>query len=161
MSKLSGSTYSLILVAIAMLGVIGSSLRLLSFASKLLPLIISSMVLLLAIIGLAREMKVGASLKGTAASAAEEATGEKKKNVGVRDYSGISAWILGYSFAIYLVGFLTANLLFTGAYMKRHGSTWFETVMTAVIFTAVIYAVFDLAFNTDLYKGQLPMWLGF
>ena len=158
MRKLSGSSYSFILVAIAMLSVIGSSRGLLSFASKLLPLIISSIVLLLAIIGLAREMKVGASLKRTAVSAGEGGTGEKK-NAGIREYSGISAWILGYSLAIYLVGFLTANLLFVGAYMKRHGSTWFETVMTAVIFTGVIYAVFDLAFNTDLYKGQLLMWL--
>jgi hypothetical protein len=114
---------------------------------------------MLAIIGLAREMKAGVSRERTAASDSEE-TGEKKV-VGVRQYSGISAWLLGYALSIYLLGFLIATLGFVGAYMKRHGSTWFETVMTAAIFTAVIYAVFDLAFNTDLYKGQLPMWLGF
>jgi hypothetical protein len=159
MRKLSASSYSFILVAIAMLGVIGSSRGLHSFASKLLPLIISCIVFLLAILGLIREMKAGASLKRTAVSAGEGGTGEKKNNAGIREYSGISAWILGYSLAIYLLGFLTANLVFVGAYMKRHGSTWFETVMTAVIFTAVIYAVFDLAFNTDLYKGQLLIWL--
>ena len=159
MKKLPGSSYSVILVAIAMLVVIGSALRLESFASKLLPLIIGSMVFLLAIIGLAREIRVGYSLKGTAVSASEGGTGEKKKNTGVLEYSGISAWILGYSLSIYLLGFLIATLVFVGAYMKRHGSNWFETVMTAVIFTAIIYAVFDLAFNTDLYKGQLLMWL--
>ena len=144
MKKLSSSAYSLILVAIAMLGVIGSSLRLLSFASKLLPLIIGSIVFLLAIIGLAREIKAGVSPEATAVSASEGGVGEKKKNTGVLEYSEISAWILGYAVSIYLVGFLIATLALVGAYMKRHGSSWFETVMTAVIFTAIIYVVFDL-----------------
>ena len=158
MKKLSSSACSLILVAIAMLGVIGLSLGLLSFASKLLPLIIGSIVFLLAIIGLAREIKAGVSPEATAVSASEGGASDKEKNTGVLEYSEISAWILGYAVSIYLVGFLIATLAFVGAYMKRHDSSWFETVVTAVIFTAIIYAVFDLAFNTDLYKGQLLMW---
>jgi hypothetical protein len=143
-----------------MLVVIGSSLRLEFFASKLLPLVIGSIVFVLAIIGLAGEIMAGHSLEGATGPSSEGRVREKKFT-GLREYSGISAWILGYSLSIYVVGLLIATLLFVGAYMKRYGSNWPETMITAVVFTVILYAVFDLAFNVELYKGQIIMWLGF
>ena len=56
---------------------------------------------------------------------------------------------------------MIAILVFVGAYMKQHGSRWLAVVTTAVIFTGIMYAVFNAALKADLYKGQLPMWLGF
>ncbi len=160
MRKLSGSSYSLILVMVVMLALIGLSLRLEYFASKLLPLLMGSTVLLLAVIALAREIKAGHSLEEATVAAGKTGVGEKDSaEVGI--YSGIAAWIIGFFLSIYVLGFMIATLLFVGAYMKRHGSKWPETVITAVIFTGIIYAVFDLAFKAELYKGQLLMWLDF
>ena len=160
MRKLRGSSYSLILVMVVMLAFIGLSLRLVYFASKLLPLLIGSIVLVLAAIALAREIKAGHSLEEGIATTNETGVGEKT-SAEVGKYSGIAAWIIGFFLSIYVLGFIIATLLFVGVYMKRHGSKWPETVITAVIFTGIIYAVFDLAFKAELYKGQLLMWLDF
>ena len=160
MRKLRGSSYSLILVIVVMLAFIGLSLRLVYFASKLLPLLMGGIVLLLAVIALAREIKAGHSLEEATVTTSETGVGEKN-SAEAGKYSGIAAWIIGFFLSIYVVGFMIATLLFVGAYMKRHGSKWPATVITAVIFTGIIYAVFNLAFKADLYKGQLLMWLDF
>ena len=160
MRKLSGSSYSLILVIVVMLAFIGLSLKLEYFASKLLPLLMGSIVLLLAIIALAREIKAGHSLEEATVTTSETGVGEKN-GAEVGKYSGIAAWIISFFLSIYVLGFMITTLLFVGAYMKRHGSKWPSTVITAGIFTGIIYAVFDLAFKAELYKGQLLMWLDF
>lgn len=160
MRKLRGSSYSLIFVIVVMLAIIGLSLRLEYFASKLLPLLIGSIVLVLAVIALAREMKAGHSLEEVTTTNVEMVAGEKT-SAEVRKYSSIAAWIIAFSLSIYVVGFIIATLLFVGAYMKRQGSKWLETVISAVIFTGIIYALFDLVFMAELYKGKLLMWLGF
>jgi hypothetical protein len=45
--------------------------------------------------------------------------------------------------------------------MKRHGSHWPGAVIAALLFTGIVYIVFNFALQADLYRGQLPMWLGF
>lgn len=160
MIKLRGSSYSLIFVLVVMVAFIGLSLKLEYFASKLLPLLMSNIVLLLGVIALAREIKAGHSLEEATASTSETDVGEKN-SAEVSIYSGIAAWIFGFFLSIYVMGFMIATLLFVGAYMKRNGSKWPATVITAVIFTGIIYAVFNLAFKAELYKGQLLMWLDF
>ncbi|OGP63254.1 MAG: hypothetical protein A2169_08420 [Deltaproteobacteria bacterium RBG_13_47_9] len=159
MRKLSGSSYSLIVVIVMMLIIMSLSLGLQYFATKLLPLLIGSMVLILAVIALARDMKAGHSLKVTTAATETDAAG--KTSVEASQYLRIAAWILGFSVAIYVVGFLIAIALFVGAYIKRHASNWPATIITAVIFTGIIHIVFNFALKADLYKGQLLMWLGF
>ena len=159
MRTLRSSAYSLIVVIVLILAVIGLSLRLAYFASKLLPLLIASMVLILAVIDLVREIKTEHSPKATETTAKTGVGG--KTSVKASKYFHYLGWLVGFSLAIYVVGFLIAIPLFVGAYMKRHGSNWLSTVTTAILYTGIIYAVFDLALKTDLYKGKLLMWLGF
>jgi bacteriorhodopsin len=159
MRTLRSSIYSLIVVIVLMVAVIGLSLRLAYFASKLLPVVIASMVLLLAVIDLVMEIKAEHSPKAPETAAKTGAGG--KTGVKASKYFRYVSWLVGFSLAIYMVGFLIAIPLFVGAYMKRHGSHWLGTVTTAILYTGIIYAVFDLALKADLYKGKLLMWLGF
>ena len=142
MKKLSGNSYSLIVVMAVMLVVLGLSLRLEHAAARMLPLLMSSIVFILAAIELRREI------------AARGDTEENSKIEG-RKYLPIAAWILGFSLAIYLVGFIIAIPLFVGCYMKQHGSRWLMAITSAVVYTAIIYSVFELALRVDLYKGLL------
>jgi hypothetical protein len=159
MIKLSGSSYSLIVVLVVMLAVIGLSLKLEYFASKFLPLLIGSVIFVLALIALVGEIKAGVSIEVTTSSS--ETDVEEKTSYDDRKYSPMAAWIAGFFLSIYLVGFIIAAPLFVGAYMKRHGSKWLSTVITTGIFTGIFYTVFNLALKADLYKGQLLKWIGF
>ena len=159
MKALRGSSYSLMVVILGMLAVIGISLRLEYFASKLLPLLIGSIVLVLAVLDLARELTAGRRLEAAPVGGSRE-RGEAI-GVEVRQYLRYAAWTVGFLLAIYFVGFMLAIPAFVGAYMKQHGSKWPGTLITAVAFTVVIYMVFNYALKANLYRGQLLILMGF
>ncbi len=153
----NGSQWSLIVVIAVMLIAIGSSLSLEFFASKLLPILIGTVVLILALIALVVEIKEAPRLGAPASGGETEFEGGTAAEV--RIFLAMAAWIFGLALSIYLVGFIISAFLFVGAYMKRHGSSWFSVILTAGLFTGVIHVVFNLALKTDLYNGQLPLWL--
>ena len=152
------SLYSLLVIIALMLAVLGMSLKLEYFASRLLPMVIGSMVLVLACIELVREIKAEYRLKS--AVDADKGRIEEQDGIKTSKYARYVTWLVGFSLAIYLVGFIISIALFVGAYMKRHGATWFSTITTAVIYTIIIYAVFNLALQVDLYKGKILIGLG-
>ncbi|MFC1893793.1 tripartite tricarboxylate transporter TctB family protein [Chloroflexota bacterium] len=67
----------------------------------------------------------------------------------------MGAWLVGFALFIYLLGFLIAVPLYTLFYMKQRGSRWLGAFVTAVLFTAIIYIVFEVALGVILYKGVL------
>ncbi len=155
MRRLSGSAYTLIVVMAAMPAFIVLSMRMEYYASKFLPILVGSIVFVLAAIALARDISAARSPEKTA-------TADKiSAKEGAIKYLYVAAWIIGFAIAIYLVGFMIAIPFFVGAYMKRHGSGWLTTVITAIIFTGIIHAVFNFALKADLYTGILFRWLGF
>jgi len=113
----------------------------------------------LAVIDLTREVKAEHRSK----AAADE------DKVGIDDETGIKTgkyiryiiWLVGFSLAIYLVGFVIATPVFVVAYMKRHGASWFAGITTAVIYTIIIYVVFNFTLKADLYKGIILIGLDF
>jgi len=162
MRKLSGSSYSLIVLLIVMLVIIGLSMRLEYLASKLLPVLISSIVFILAFIALVGEIKAKNRHDiETTENTIEKGLGGKVTSEAKKYLLIIAAWIIGFFLAIYVIGFVIAGPLFVGSYMKRYGSSWLSTIITTGIFAVVFYTVFNIVLKADLYKGQLPIWLGF
>jgi hypothetical protein len=153
MKKLSASAYTLIVLMAVMLVVIAVSLRFQYFATKMLPLLIASAVFVLAALQLGKEISTKGEPERTAAED-EDSIGEETRVEG-RQYLPSLAWIVGFTLAIYLVGFIVAIVLFVLFYMKLHGSSWLAAVISAVLFTAIIYSVFALALGIDLYPGLL------
>ncbi len=151
--RITGNTYFYIIIMAIMLVFIISSLRLEYFMSKLLPLLVGSIVFLLAAIGLVQEMLAGEKPK--AAVTDDETPGEQKAEARLREYLPMGAWLGGMSLAIYLVGFVITIPLFVFAYMKSHGIGWLAAIIYATLITVVIYGTFELALGVTLYRGQL------
>ena len=143
----------MVIAAFALLIII-MSLRLERFDSKLVPLIMSSSVFILAVIGLGREML--AKDKSAATSAKDETIGvEDVEKEGIREYLPIGAWLAGFTLAIYLLGFLISIPVFVLAYMKSHGVRWLVAIVSAILTGALIYGVFELVLIVTLYRGLL------
>ena len=154
--KIKGSSYFLIVIMIVMLVIIGFSLRMEYFESKLLPLVISSAVFVLAAIGLGREIKAG--IKGEATVTGGETTEREESGEGWRGYLLAGAWVAGFLLVIYLLGFLIAIPLFIIAYMKSHGTRWLVASTSAILTTVLIYVLFELGLGVILYRGLLLTW---
>ncbi len=151
--KLTGTAYFYIIIMALTVVVIVTSLRMEYFMSKLLPLIIGSIVFLLSAIGLVQEMLAGDKPEATVTD--DETPGEAKAEDKLREYLPIGAWLGGFSLAIYLLGFVITIPLFVFAYMKSHGIGWLAAIIYATLITAFIYGTFELALGVTLYRGQL------
>jgi len=159
MKKLSGSSYSLIIIMVVMLVIIGLSLRLHYVASKVLPVGVSIIVFVLAAVELWKGISARSGVEATVIES--EASAKEKAGIEGRKYLPIGAWLAGCCLAIYLIGFIIASLLFVLLYMKWYGSRWVTAIISAVLFTGIIYSVFELILEVDLYPGLLRTWLGF
>jgi len=117
-TKLTSSSYSLIVVIVIALVIVVSALGM-PFASKLLPLIFGSTILILAAIKLWDE--IGAR-HGTGVPKKED-VGDiggqtEKSKAPLRAYLPIGGWVFGFLLVIYLLGFLIACPLLIFSYMK-------------------------------------------
>ena len=151
--KIRSSSYFFIAIIVVLLVSIGLSLRMEYFQSKLLPLMIGSIVLVLSSIGLGRDIRAKrepeATVTGGEVGRSEEAKGE------LGAYLRVGAWVAGFVLAIYLLGFIMALPLFILSYMKSHGAGWFVAIVFAIITTAIVYGVFEFALRVELYRGLI------
>ncbi|MBI4186730.1 MAG: tripartite tricarboxylate transporter TctB family protein [Chloroflexi bacterium] len=156
--KVRGNFYFLVIIMVSMLVIIGLSVQMETIKSKLLPLLMGSIAFVLAAIELWRET-LGKDESATTATAIDVIKNEEARR-GLREYLGKLGWVIGFSLAIYLLGFITSIPLFVLAYMKSHGIGWRVAIICAVVAIAAIYGVFEFALRVELYRGLLFTWLG-
>lgn len=157
--KMRGSSYSFIVIMVIMLVVIGLSLGFEYIESKLLPIVISSGVFILSAIGLWREISAGGERKGTVTEGEKTEREEARKDW--HGYLLVGAWLVGFSLAIYLLGFIIAIPLLILAYMKSHGGRWFAAVAFAILTTVLVWVIFEFILHIALYRGLLLTSLGY
>lgn len=159
MIKLRGTSYVYIALMVVMLVIIGWSLGMKYFASKLLPLTIGSIVFVLVAIGLGREILAGNERKATVTDAEE--SGMEKPREEWRGYLLHGGWVAAFFMAIYLLGFMISMPLFILSYMRSLGTRWRVAITFAVLTSVLIYVIFKLAIGIDLYRGLVFTWFGY
>jgi len=145
--------YSYIAAIVLALVFMGLSLKMEYFSAKMLPLIISSVVIILAAIGLSRGI-LARGESGTTAVRDEADNGEGTGESWYR-YALVGAWVVGFFLAVYLLGFIIAIPLFVLSYMKTHGTKWRTAITYAILTTGIVYGVFIVALKVYLYEGLL------
>ena len=153
--KMTGCQRLYLATMVVMLVIIVGSLTMKYFESKLLPLLVSTVVFILAGIQFTREILVKEmpiSADKTGGGAAEEKW---------RGYLPSIAWILGFLLSIYLLGFTISAGPFILGYMKWLGTRWRTTIIFAVLVPVVIYGTLEVIMGVELYRGLLLSWLGY
>ena len=63
--------------------------------------------------------------------------------------------------AMQWLGLYTASFLLIAGFMRFIGRiAWWKSIVTALVFVAVMFATFDVAFDVIMPKGPLENWLG-
>ena len=71
------------------------------------------------------------------------------------------AWIAGFIFCVYLIGFPLAVPLFIFLYLRFESDVgWLRTVAATAITWAVFYALFQQLVHLQFEQGALQAWLG-
>jgi hypothetical protein len=158
MRKFKASSYILMgIMAIALIALL-LSLGMEHWKSKLLPLILSGLILILGAIELRGEILEQDKPSSTVMEGATSEGKESRKIL--RGYLITAAWVGGFLLAIFLIGFPIAIPLFTFSYMKLHGSTWLGAVILSIVVLGFMYVVSEPLAGIKLYRGLLPTYLG-
>lgn len=148
----TGSQWSLMVIIALMVATIAASQDLEFFASKLLPQSVAITVLILSIVALGIDFRAQSRMPEADISSIDTV----EAGTGAEDWTIliIAGWIFGLALSIYLFGFMISSVLFVCLYMKWHGSGWVSSVIISVVFTSILYLVFNAALQVDLYRGQ-------
>jgi len=119
------------------------------YKAKLFPLLIAFSVAALLVAQIVKE----------ASTKSEQETDAEDKKVGLKDtlakYLTVPAWIIAFALSIYVLGYLVGIPLFFLIYLKLHGEKWLTTVICVLAVIVLVYGVFEVAFDIQLYKGIL------
>ena len=124
--------------------------------AKLSVIFCGGLVLVLALVQTARELK-----EARKPVSEQEAKPEAhKRSASPALYGEEAGWMLGFALTIYLFGFLIAIPVYICAYMKSHGARWTASVLTAAGMAVFCYVVFVLVLEMKLYQGEALVRLG-
>lgn len=122
-----------------------SAFQMEQWKARLLPVLLSIAVLLLALVGLFKE-NLPAARSDAPTSAGFDELGR---------YLVSGAWVLGFVAVVYCLGFLAGIALYCFAYSKSYGSAWVAALTLAVFASLSVYVVFDVLLGVKLYNGLL------
>jgi hypothetical protein len=143
-----------IAILFSLLGLFGivQSLTFGYWESIVLPLVISSLVFILAAVEVGKEIRHQDDTK----TAIGQKSGTRIKNgFEIRRLGLVFGWVAGFSLAIYLLGFHIAIPLFSFAYLKWRRRSWLAAAVFAIAALAFSYAVFVTGLKIPLYKGLI------
>lgn len=141
------STYFVIATLIFTAIVIAYSLTYPYLESKLLPVIVGSILFILTAIQLIKELRLPEDTNAP--------TMERPPDYPLVDCAPSAAWIVGLGLALYLFGFMASIPVFVIAYIKSHGRGWGMSIGVAAGLTAFIYVVFIELLQVDLHPGLI------
>ena len=114
--------------------------------TKLMPMVVAGIILILACIELYRERS-----QQQTQSPDHDATFEHKEII--KKYLFEATWVLGLLFAVYFFGFLLAIPAFIFFYLKIHQKSWKISILVSIVTTALLYGSFQYLLQADLYQG--------
>jgi uncharacterized protein YqhQ len=145
-----GSTYFAIFIFAFALFFCVYALTFSQMKTKLVPLAVSVVTLILAGIQLGTELlKKPRKQDDKESKDACNVSDEKELHL----YVTYFAWSIGLILGIYLLGFLISIPIFILSFLLLHGQRLYKSALVAAITTISLYVIFVLIFKIDLYEG--------
>jgi hypothetical protein len=119
--------------------------------SVTLPLMTSSLVVILAGVQLVRDL-VDRRRKEPNENTSRKESGQKEE---IKRGLKICGWAAAFVLAAYLAGFYIAIPVMSMAYLKSRGRSWVTAIIFAGVFTVIIYLIFAVLLKATLYNGRI------
>jgi hypothetical protein len=159
LKKINPSAWFLVVVLAVMGMFFVTSAGYSEYKVKLMPMLTSGFTIVLSLVALIVDLKVGA--KKTMPTDEDGDVIEDEKILGTPVSAYFKAFLL---FAlliamIYIFGFIIAIPVWMVGYLWKHGSRWWTAILIGVILTVIIYLVFTAALQVPLYPGAILEYL--
>ena len=149
--KRKGSFYLAIFFGLLGLFGIVQSLTFRYWEAMTLPLTLSSLIFVTAIIEVAKELRN----KPTRPVKIEAISVPHKEETDIGSVYRLLGWVVSFIACIWIFGFLIAIPLFAFSYLKWRNRSWLVSVTFAVSSIAIIFLAFEVALKTELYRGLI------
>jgi len=135
-----------------LLGLFGiiSSLTFRFWESMVLPLAASTVIFVLALAEVVKNLRRRRSVAAADTDGTSEALVDRTE---LKKLAVLFTWTVGFFLATYVFGYYIAIPLFAFAYVKWTGKGWLAALIFAVVSLAFVYGVFELGLKTPLFKG--------
>jgi hypothetical protein len=125
------------------------------FRAQIAPLTISAIVFVLAVAALVKELRATKKLPSAEAKEKAEAKPEERRRTLVE-----AAWLVGFTAAIFVLGFVLGVFAFSAGYARSGGARWTTSIAVAVAVTLSIWLMSSVLLDFRLYPGLIPDLLG-
>lgn len=136
-------------VALGLFGII-HSLTFGHWESMVLPLAMSSLIVVMGAVEAGRELH---RQKKQQARMEIQPQTDKDTRAEMRRIGLIFTWTAGFALGIYLLGFYIAVPIFVFSYSKWRGRSWLAASIIALGIIAFVYGVFGLGLKATLFRG--------
>ncbi len=151
---MKGGAYVLIVIIVVMAGCLVIAAGYPYLQAKIAPMLVGGVVLVLSGFELVKELRTN---KGNVVSIEEAPKVEGEK---ARSYQKEAAWMIGFFFVLYLVGFIIGIAGFTAVYAKAHKTRWPTAVILGIFMAGLSWFLFSYLVQSELYPGIIPEYLG-
>jgi cell division protein FtsW (lipid II flippase) len=151
MKKINPSAYFLIVVIVVMAVLFVTSLSYDEMKVKLMPALMSGATIVFALIALVTDLRK----KGTMPTDDEGdvVEDETKIKTPLSAYFKAFGWMVAAILLVYFLGFVIAFPVWIVVYMVKNGYQWWKSIVTGVVYIAIVYAIFVAGFQIELYQG--------
>ncbi|MDP2646077.1 MAG: tripartite tricarboxylate transporter TctB family protein [Desulfobacterales bacterium] len=147
--KIRPSAYFAIVTLILSATLVVYSLTFSYLEPKLLPVLIGSVLFLLAGMQLIRELRMPEKTQGP------DVPADDAPAYPLKQCWPSAAWLAGLCLALYLLGFMVSIPVFVLSYIQSRGRGWVPAIVVAASLTVFIYIVFVMFLQVDLHRGLL------
>ena len=127
--------------------------------AKIVPMLVGGAILLLSVVELVKELR-GSKKSAPAINLVAEDEEEKKEGISTRSFFVEGSWMIGFFFAIYLIGFIGGIGVFTTLYIGMHKARWWIAALIGFLMAVLSYVLFSYTTDTELYPGIIARYLG-
>ena len=157
--KISPNGYFLIFVIIGMTVFFVTSLGYEELKVKLMPLLTSGFTILLSLIALVQDMKSGSEATMPTDEEGDVIEDEEKIRTPIGDYFKAFGWVAALIVVVYFFGFLIATPSWMFFYLWKTGTKRWQAIVVGVGLTAILYGVFTMVLQVELFQGVAVKWL--
>ena len=153
--KITPSAYFLIVIIVVMAVFFITSASYTALKVKLMPMAMSGFTIVMALVALVIDLKAGEKSIMPTDDEGDVIEDEEILKTPLSAYFKSFAWMAWAVLGVYFLGFIIAFPLWIAVYMGKNGYRWWIGIVTGVGYIAIIYLIFTIGFQVDLYPGVI------
>ena len=153
--KITPSIYFMIVIIVVMVVVFITSAGYDELKVKLMPMIMSGFTIVMALVAVVIDLKAGEKSVLPTDDEGDVIEDKEILKTPLSAYFKSFAWMAWAVLGVYFFGFIVGLPVWVAVYMGKNGYAWWKGILSGVGYIVIIYLIFTLGFQVNLYPGLI------